>query len=217
MEGFLAKFFEAYNLGNDGSLFMWYIALMGAWGIVIAIERFYAIWVKANVNAEMFMTEIRKLVIAGDLKKAVALCRSGRDKALPFVVGAILEQAEAKGSYDFRAMQNAADEAMLEMAPKLNKRTGLLQMVSGVSTLLGLIGTIYGLILAFQAAAASGAGGAQALTTGISVAMLTTYAGLLNAIPLSIAQALIQNKTNGIIESIDEHSVKLMNMLTAAK
>lgn len=217
MEGFMAAFFASYRLSQDGSLYMWWIALMGAWGIVIAVERVYAIWVKANVNPELFMAEIRKLVMAGDYKKAVALCRSGKEKALPYVIGAILEQVEQKGAYDFRALQNAADEAVLEIVPKLNARTGLLSMVTGVSTLLGLIGTIYGLILAFQAASASGAGGAQALTTGISVAMLTTYAGLLNAIPLSIAQALINNKTNGIIEAIDEHAVKLMNLLTSAK
>lgn len=213
MEQFVAKFFAAYNFGNDGSFFMWAIALMGAWGVVIIIERVNAIWMKANVNSTAFMTEVYGHLRSNNVDAAIKLCMDGEQKALVKVVGSILKAYKQQG--DYRAMQNAADEAVLEIVPHLNKRTSMLQMISGVSTLLGLIGTIYGLIIAFQAAAAAGAGGGQALTMGISIAMLTTYAGLLNAIPISMIHAVIQAKTNGIIESIDEHSVKLMNFLIA--
>ncbi|MCX7835470.1 MAG: MotA/TolQ/ExbB proton channel family protein [bacterium] len=213
MEQFLSKFFSAYNLANDGSLFMWAIALMGAWGLVIIVERFNTIWMKANVNAKAFMTEIYQYLRSNNVDAAIKLCSEGEQKALVKVVGAILKAYKQHG--DYRAMQNAADEAVLEIVPHLNKRTPMLQMISGVSTLLGLIGTIYGLIIAFSAAAAAGAGGSQALTVGISVAMLTTFAGLMNAIPISLLHAVIQSKTNHIIETIDENSVKLMNFLIA--
>ncbi len=216
MRVFLAQFFGAYSFDNEAAFFMWFLALIGTWGWIIVIERFYSIWIKANVNPELFMAEIRKLIMAGDLKKAVALCRSGKDRALPYVIGAILEQAEAKGMYDYRALQNGADEAILEINPKLNARTGFLSMISGVSTLAGLIGTIYGLILQFKSMghSSSGAGG---FAVGISVAMIATFAGLVNAIPLLMLESVIKNKTNHIIDSIDEHSVKLMNLLTASK
>ena len=216
MRVFLAQFFGAYSFDNEAAFFMWFLALIGTWGWIIVIERFYSIWIKANVNADLFMAEIRKLIMAGDLKKAVALCRSGKDRALPYVIGAILEQAEAKGMFDYRALQNGADEAILEINPKLNARTGFLSMISGVSTLAGLIGTIYGLILQFKSMghSSSGSGG---FAVGISVAMIATFAGLVNAIPLLMLESVIKNKTNHIIDSIDEHSVKLMNLLTASK
>ena len=218
MGGFFAAFFNAYSINNEAFAFMWFLALIGAWGWVIVIERFYTIWIKANVNPQLFMAEIRKLVMAGDYKKAIALCRSGKDRALPAVIGAILEQAEAKGAFDFRALQNAADEAVLEIVPKLNARTNYLAMLSGVSTLSGLIGTIYGMILNFQAMGhAGGSGGASGLTAGIAVAMIATFAGLVNAIPLLMLESVIKAKTNTIIEAIDEHSVKLINILASSK
>lgn len=216
MEIFLGKFFGAYSFHNEAAFFMWFLAIIGTWGWVIVIERVYTIWVKSNVNPELFMAEIRKLVMAGDYKKAISLCRAGKEKALPYVIGAILEQVEIKGAYDFRAMQNAADEAVLEINPKLLARISYLAMISGVSTLAGLIGTIYGLILNFAMMGKSG-GGNTDFAVGISVAMIATFAGLINAIPLLMVEAVIKAKANSIIDSIDEHSVKLMNLLSASK
>ncbi len=216
MKVFLQSYFAAYSLDNEAAFFMWFLALVGTWGWIIVVERFYTIWMKANVNPAAFMAEIRKLVMAGDIKKALALCRSGKDRALPYVIGAILEQADSKGAYDFRALQNAADEAILEINPKLNARTNFLAMISGVSTLAGLIGTIYGLILQFKSMGHTG-GGSGGFAVGISVAMIATFAGLVNAIPMLMLESVIKNKTNSIIDAIDEHSVKLMNLLTSAK
>jgi biopolymer transport protein ExbB/TolQ len=210
----LAKFFATFSPSIPGWYYMWAIAFCGVMAIAIGIERYIYIYVRANVNAERFMGEIRKLVSAGDFKKALALCRSGGNKALPNVVLAALIEAERREIVDFRAVQNAVDEAALEIIPKIGSRTGYLATVANVSTLLGLMGTIYGLILTFDAVAAGGAGASKLLAQGIAVAMYTTLFGLFVAIPTTVIYATINTKANGLVDDIDEHSVKLIHLLT---
>lgn len=210
----LSQFFSTFSPSMPGFIFMWFILLAGIIGITIIIERWLYIYVRANVNAERFMGEIRKLVSTGDFKKAIALCRSAGKKALPYVVLKALEEAERKDIVDYRAVQNAVDEAALEIIPRIGKGLGYLAMIANVSTLIGLMGTIYGLILTFAAVASGGAGAAKLLAQGISIAMMTTLFGLAVAIPVTIIYTAINSKANSLIDDIDEHSVKLIHLLT---
>jgi biopolymer transport protein ExbB/TolQ len=117
---------------------------------------------------------------------------------------------------DFRSVQNAVDEASLEVMPRLVKRTNWLAQLGNVATLTGLLGTIFGLIGSFGAIGASGANAAL-LSQGIAIAMYTTLFGLTVAIPALLAYTLITNKTQDIIDDIDEYSVKLIHLLTGAR
>ncbi|MBM3328530.1 MAG: MotA/TolQ/ExbB proton channel family protein [Calditrichaeota bacterium] len=211
-----SQFFHTFSTSVPGWQMMWAILLFGIFTIAIIIERGLFIYVKSNVNANLFMAEIRKLVSAGDFKKAIALCKSAGEKALPKVVHAALSEADRREFVDYRAVQNAVDEATLELIPRLSKRTGFLAVLGNIATLTGLLGTIYGLIISFSAAGSAG-GGAEALAQGIGIAMFTTLWGLVVAIPAIIAYTLINTKTNDIIDDIDEHSVKLIHLLTGGK
>ncbi len=211
-----SQFFHTFNPGVSGWQMMWLILFFGLIALAIMIERGIFIYVKSNINANLFMAEIRKLVSAGDFKKAIALCKAAGEKALPKVVLAALVEADRREFIDFRTVQNAVDEATLELIPRLTKRTNYLAVLGNVATLTGLLGTIYGLILSFSAAGAAG-GGAEALAQGISIAMFTTMWGLIVAIPCIIMYTLINTKTNDIIDDIDEHSVKLIHLLTGGK
>jgi biopolymer transport protein ExbB/TolQ len=185
-------------------------------------ERLYFIFVRSNVDAAKFMAEIRKLVAGGNLKKAIALCETAKDKALPSVVLAGLKRAVEKegGPLDFRAIQNAVDEGTLEIIPKLTERAGYIAMLSNVSTLFGLMGTVYGLIISFAAVANPSLPEDQKallLAGGISAAMQTTIWGLSVAIPCIISYTVITTKTSKIIDEMDEHMVKLINLMTGNK
>ena len=140
-----------------------------------------------------------------------------KEKALPYIVLKGLKRAEV--AKDFRDIQNAVDEATLEVLPKLANRMGYLTMLSSIATLMGLAGTIYGLILAFSAVGGDmpAAQKAQFLANGISAAMGTTILGLGVAIPIIVVQTIIQTKMGGITDEIDEHAVKLINLLTGYK
>ncbi|OGB69858.1 MAG: hypothetical protein A2Y94_11640 [Caldithrix sp. RBG_13_44_9] len=201
----------------SGYLFMWVILVMGIVALAIAIERSYYIVVRSNVNADKFMLEIRKLVTSGNIKRAIGLAEEGKQKALPYVVLAGLKKVSESETLDFRSIQNAVDEGTLEVIPRLQKRTNMLAMLANVATLTGLMGTIYGLIIAFEAVGGSEIAEAdkpRVLAQGISIAMNTTIFGLGIAIPTLIVYNYLQNKTTQIIDEMDEHLVKLINLIT---
>ena len=109
----------------------------------------------------------------------------------------------------------AMEEGLMETLPRLEKRTQYLATLANVSTLLGLLGTIIGLIAAFTAVAnADPAEKASLLSQSISVAMNTTAFGLMSAIPLLLAHAVLQTKTNEIVDSFEMAGVKLLNMIS---
>jgi biopolymer transport protein ExbB len=217
MAMFLSEFGKAFGAGDPAFLFMWVIAAFGAIALAVAVERIYYILVRSNVNADKFMAEIRKLVAGGNMDRAIALCEKGKQKALPFVVLRGLKRAIESEQLDFRAIQNAVDEGTLEVIPRLQERTNYLSMFANVATLTGLMGTIYGLILAFKAVGSPvipEAEKQQYLTNGISAAMNTTIFGLMVAIPNLIIYTYISNRTTKIIDEMDEHLVKLINLIT---
>lgn len=216
---FFQKFFQSFKWSEDASSYMWIIALCAVFAVAMISERLYFIFVRSNVDANKFMAEIRKLVAGGNLKKAIALCETAKDKALPSVVLAGLKRAVEKegGPLDFRAIQNAVDEGTLEIIPQLTQRSGYIAMLSNVSTLFGLMGTVYGLIISFAAVANPSLPEDQKallLAGGISAAMQTTIWGLSVAIPCIISYTIITTKTTKIIDEMDEHMVKLINLMT---
>jgi biopolymer transport protein ExbB len=108
----------------------------------------------------------------------------------------------------------AMEESMMEIIPQLEKRTPFIALFANICTLLGLLGTIMGLIEAFTAVAnADPAEKADLLSASISVAMNTTAFGLMAAIPLLIVHAIISSKTTEIIDSLEMASVKTLNLI----
>lgn len=213
----MAEFWRSFNPSQTGWTYMWIIALVGAFAVAIMLERMFYIYLKTNIDANKFMAQIRKWVAEKEYNKAIALCNRFKNKALPRVVLAGLVKASAMKSPNFRAIQNAVDEGTLEIIPRLQARTHFLAMFGNISTLLGLMGTIYGLILAFHTVGVPGLDAAEKstkLAQGISVAMNTTLEGLAIAIPSILVYTILHNKTIRIIDEIDEHTVKLINLMT---
>jgi len=213
----MADVLKNFSTTSTGWAFMWVLLVAAIFMIALAIERAYYIMVRSNINAPKFMAEIRKLVKAGDYKKALSLCSSAKNKALAQVVMTGLRKVSESDTVDFRSIQNSVDEGTLEVIPKLQERTGYLAMIANVATLVGLMGTIYGLISAFKSVSAPGIDATEKsrmLAAGISVAMNTTLVGLSIAIPSILLYTFLQNKTVKIIDEIDEHTVKLINLIT---
>ncbi len=213
----MSEIIAGFSPESGGFWFMVALAIVAAVAIAIAVERTYYIIVRSNINAPKFMAEIRKLVRAGEYKRALALCEAAPNKALPKVVSAGLRKVAESESVDFRTIQNSVDEGTLEVIPKLQERTGFLAMLANVATLIGLMGTIWGLILAFRSVSVAGIDAAEKsrmLAAGISTAMNTTLLGLAIAIPTILVYTYLHNKTIKIIDEIDEHTVKLINLIT---
>ena len=133
---------------------------------------------------------------------------------LPKVVKAGLTRANRTE----KELENAIQEVTLEIAPIVNKRTSYLSMLANVATLVGLLGTIMGLVMAFQAVAKASAETKQTLlANGISVAMYTTAGGLIAAIPTMVLHSIISNKSNKILDDVDQYGLKTLNLLTARR
>jgi biopolymer transport protein ExbB/TolQ len=197
---------------TNGGFFMHPIALVSVFGVAIIIERFIFLFFKYNINANQFMAQIQKLVMANNIDRAIKLCNAAPSAALPKVIKAGLTRAN-KGEIE---ISNAVEEATLEVIPNITKRTPTLQSIANIATLLGLLGTIYGLIQAFAAVAnAPPDQKTQFLTQAISIAMNTTAFGLMVAIPTLIGYVFLNNVTKKIIDEIDQYSVKLQNLLVS--
>jgi biopolymer transport protein ExbB/TolQ len=200
---------EAFSAGGG---WMYVIAFTSVVGLGIIVERFIFLFFKYNINANAFMGQIQKLVMANNIDRAIKLCNAAPNAALPKVIKAGLTRAN-KGELE---ISNAIEEATLEVVPIVTKRTPTLGGVANVATLLGLLGTIVGLIQAFSALeSAAPDARAAALAKGISVAMNTTAFGLIVAIPCMAAQMFLQAVTTKILNEIDQYSVKLENLLVS--
>ena len=197
---------------DKGGIFMWPILVSAVFGVAITAERLYFIMFRANIDGTAFMAQIQKLIMANNIDKAIKLCNAEPNRALPRVLKAGLTRANQKGA----DVQNAVDESILEVYPLLNQRTGYLPMLANVATLIGLLGTIQGLIQAFEAVAhASAETKGALLAAGISTAMFTTAAGLIVAIPLLVLHSIVQARTVKIMDEVDQYSLKTINLLGA--
>lgn len=200
---------EAFRIGG---LWMYIILAVSIVAIGVVIERFVFLFFKYSINAEAFMAQVQKLVMANNIDRAIKLCNAAPSAALPRVIKAGLTRAN-KGEVE---IQNAIEEATLQVVPMVQKRTASLQALANIATLLGLLGTIIGLIEAFEALErATPDTRQQLLARGISLAMNTTAFGLIVAIPTLVAHLLLSGTTKKILDEIDMYSVKLENLLVS--
>jgi biopolymer transport protein ExbB len=194
----------------DGGFWMFPIAFLSFLAVAVAVERVIFLFFRYNINGTAFMAQIQKLVMANNIDRAIKLCNAAPNAALPRIVKSGLTRAN-KGEGE---IQNAVEEASLEVIPLLQKRTGSLATLASLATLLGLLGTVMGLIDAFKVVAEAAPDQRSALLTkSISVAMNTTAFGLIVAIPALFVHMLLSGVTKKIIDEIDMYSVKLENLL----
>jgi biopolymer transport protein ExbB len=199
---------------TEGGSFMWIILVVFVFAMAIAFERLFFVVFRANINATAFMAQIQKLIMANNIDRAIKLCNAEPHAMLPKVVKAGLTRANRTE----KELENAIQEVTLEIAPAVNKRTAYLGMLANVATLVGLLGTIMGLVMAFQAVAKASAETKQTLlANGISVAMYTTAGGLIAAIPTMVLHSIISNKSNKILDDVDQYGLKTLNLLTARR
>jgi biopolymer transport protein ExbB/TolQ len=209
---FVTKLIHAFNPSSDAFLFMWSILIVAVFSLSIIIERMFYLMGRSGYKAELFIKNILSSIQKDDVPAAVTLCAKAKKMALAQVVKAGLDQVNSGAE----RIRNSIDEAMLKIIPDLEKRTGYLAVIGNVATLLGLLGTVYGLIMSFAAVGRPGIDAAQKselLAAGIATAMNSTFSGLSVAITAIMIYALIKAKTQKIIDEIDEYSLRIVNAL----
>ena len=194
-----------------GGAFMYPIALVFAAGVAIAIERWVYLTVASTRNHQLWR-QVVPMLQQGNFRAAVAVCQKS-NAAIGRILNYGLARVESARRRD--DVEKAMEESLMEVVPRLEKRTHYLSTFANLATLLGLLGTIVGLIQAFTAVSnANPAEKADLLSASISVAMNTTAFGLIVAIPLLLVHTLIQTKTTELVDSLEMASVKFLNTLT---
>jgi biopolymer transport protein ExbB len=199
------KFFQ------EGGLFMYPIAIVLALGLAIALERWLFLTMTTAKNKALWNT-ITPYLKSGNLAGAVQVTSKSEAAIGQIMTYGLNRVRSARRRED---VEQAMEESLMEVMPRLEKRTHYLATFANIATLLGLLGTIVGLISAFTAVAtANPAEKADLLSASISVAMNTTAFGLIVAIPLLLVHTLLQTKTTEIIDSLEMASVKFLNAIT---
>lgn len=201
------------NAFRAGGPFMYVILLVLITGFAIMIERAIYVLITNRIDTTAFVNRVLEFVQRDNTRSAIEFC--GMSSAvLPRITRAGLEEAGKTPS----EIQNAFELAAMAEIPKLEKRTQYLATIANISTLLGLLGTIFGLITSFEAVATADASmKASLLSGGISQAMNTTAFGLIAAIPCMIGYSIIQEKTNGLIDEINQNVARVYKRLIAVK
>ena len=196
---------------QKGGPFMYPILIVFAVGLAITIERWLELYRTRSINSRMWNL-IHPVLDKGEFDKAREMV--SKDKS---VISKMLGMGLARvGAVRRREdIEIAMEESMMEIIPQLEKRTSYVALLANIATLLGLLGTIMGLIEAFTAvAAANPAEKADLLSASISVAMNTTAFGLMSAIPLLLFHAMLTSTTGQIVDSLEMASVKALNSIS---
>lgn len=196
-----------------GGPFMYVILLVMITGFAIMIERMIVLLFKNKIDTTAFVNRVLDFVKRDNVNHAIEFCNMST-AALPRITKTGLMEC-GKNPKD---IQNAFELSAMVEIPKLEKRTHYLSTIANISTLLGLLGTIFGLISSFEAVATADASmKATLLSAGISQAMNTTAFGLIAAIPNMVAYSFLQEKTNEIVDEINQNVTRVYNALVATR
>ena len=206
------EFFSSIVRFFQGGGFMMYpIAVVLVIGTAIAIERYVVLTVTSIRNRGLW-NEIAPLLAQGNFKGAIQITGKS-DAAIGQILSYGLARISSARSRD--DIEKAMEESLMDVVPRLEKRTHYLATFANLATLLGLLGTVIGLIHAFAAVATvNPADKANLLSASISVAMNCTAFGLMTAVPLLVIHAVLQTKTTELIDSLEMASVKFLNAVT---
>ncbi|MGQ9424405.1 MotA/TolQ/ExbB proton channel family protein [Gilvimarinus sp. F26214L] len=201
---------ELVKLFQSGGTFMYPILVVMALGLAIVVDRFIYL-LRADNAAKKTWQKVNPMLRANDFDRArQAVAKGDNPMARVLAYGF----ARLKPSVKREQLESAMEEGVMEVMPQLSQRTHYLATLANVATLLGLLGTIIGLIQAFTAVAqADPAEKANMLSASISVAMNTTAFGLVVAIPLLLFHSFLATKTSKLIDTIEMAAVKCANLM----
>ena len=199
---------------KNGGPFMVPIAIVLFFGLAIALERFLFLSYAKAANKRAF-NKMLPMLQKKSYKDLVTFGQQSRAPIARIVAAGVARMTQSQRKDD---IELAMEEGILEAMPRLERRTPYLATLANIATLLGLLGTIIGLIAAFESVAnADPAEKASQLSSSISIAMNTTAFGLIAAIPLLFLHSYLQNKTTDIIDGLEMASVKCLNMMSRIK
>lgn len=186
------------------------IGLIGVFSLGLLYDRWKALYLDIPLPSEPFTRQVMTLIEQDKVEEAITFCAANEKKPLAYVIKRVLEKSDRDDS----AIEASLDIAAAEVAPQLVKRLGHLPMVANVVTMVGLFGTVIGLIVAFRAVSYADVSQKQTLLAqGISMAMTATAGGLCVAIPTMFLYSFLHAKQSALFSEIDRHSQRVIEAL----
>ncbi|MGA9525448.1 MAG: MotA/TolQ/ExbB proton channel family protein [Myxococcaceae bacterium] len=196
---------------RDGGPFMFVNLFWLACALAVAIERIVTLMFRYNLNAGPFMEQVTKLVLTGNVDRAVKLCGAAPNAPLAKVIRAGLTRAN-RGEIE---VAKAVEESLAEHSPNVTARIAWLWSLANIATLVGLVGTIFGLIGTFQALGDVPADQKQLLLSdGISKAMNNTAFALSIAVLCTIFHMFLTSYARSMVETVELSALRLENLLS---
>ena len=200
---------EAFKEGGWG---MWPILTLCIITVYLTIERAMYL-AKCKIDADRLMAALKSQIVSGNIRGAISTCQ-----ATPTPLTKIIAAGLSKAGSSEHEIQQAMDEEALRELPKVEKRTGYLAMLGNLATLAGLLGTITGLIKSFASVAGVDPSmKATMLSKGISEAMNCTAFGLGTGILGLAAFAVLNGKTQHILDGVNQGTVESLNLVVAGR
>ena len=204
-------FYMIFEFFISGGVFMFPILVVAAFAGAITVER-YVTLTRVKARNQNVWSQVQPLLAEGDFDKAREMTSKDDSAISQLLAVGLARQGAVRRRED---IEIAMDESMIELTPQLEKRTHYLATFANLATLLGLLGTVSGLIHAFAAVSTvNPADKANLLSASISEAMNCTAFGLMTAVPIVFAHAFLQTKTSELIASLEMAFVKFLNVLT---
>jgi biopolymer transport protein ExbB/TolQ len=205
---FVVKFFQ------DSGVFIYISVAIMAIGLAIAIERFVFLARARSANRKLW-AQVQPMLQSGRFKEVQHLTTSA-DAAIGKIVANGLNRMQSPGRRE--DIDAAMEEGMMEIVPRLEKRTHYIATFANVITLVGLLGTIIGLIKGFTAVAAvNPAEKAELLSASISIAMNNTAFALMVAIPFLLIHSFLQARTAEIVDGLEAAKISFLNVVQRVK
>lgn len=206
----MGKMLQSFSPESDGWQFMWIILVVFIIGLGFSIERIIYVMLKSGKGRADFLKKFGQLVSSQQYDQALIFAEKSK---LP--IAKVMASIVANHDKGRDAMVNASDAVFLTEAPRLTRYVSIISVMASISTLLGLMGTIYGLIFTFDAVANKPAAERpKALADGIAIAMGTTLLGLLSAVPLLVIVGLLNMNSERLIQEMEEKGLKIINSLS---
>ena len=203
-----------FNVISNGGAFMWVIIGVSIIAFALFFERASFLYLRLKLNMDKAFDSIMKALEKANYSDALKEV-SKIDK---HPLGRILKAGLIKSDKKDKEIERAMEEKILREIPRVKARINLLSLFANISTLLGLLGTIMGLIVAFKSVSnASEAMKQEILASGISMAMLTTAAGLIVAIPCMAGYYFLNNRGDYLIDQFEEKALSMANALSTLK
>jgi biopolymer transport protein ExbB len=192
---------------QKGGVFMWPLLLCLVVGVAFVLERFYTLG-RARTNVRHLMGEVIGALRGDGVEAAIAVCERTRGP-----IPAILHAGLRRSSISIEATEKAIESAGVVELSFLERGLLMLATITNVAPLLGFLGTVSGMINAFDAIAAANQVSAKLVASGISEALITTAAGLIIAIPISIAHNYFVSQIDRFVIEMQETSADLVETL----